>query len=790
MKLETMKFSVITPSYNQGQFIERTIQSVLKQSGSFHIEYSIVDGGSSDDTVAIMSNYEKIMDDNACVIACDGITFSWVSEKDDGQADAINKGIARTSGEIIAWINSDDIYYPGAFEHVRRIFEEKPDVDVVYGFCNHIDEHDGVIESYPTEPWDYARLFDKCYICQPGAFFRRSLIDEYGPLDALLKYCMDYELWLRFGKSACFFYLEKLLAGSRMYSENKTLGQRVAVHYEINEMFREKFGKVPRKWIYGYAEVVAEEKMKEQRLEKVDLDLVREIAQDAFLRWWGSIPARELDYMDKFLSNPGTKMWPVRRKLSGLEELRIGFDVASMSPCDDFGLSTQMMINTMADKYPDDKFILYKSFGSSLSAPEYSESDSRIKKPNVHYALTDLNDEEAKDFWSDLPHYALLSLGYPDIIHCNNFFCPDISEAKIVYTLYDLSFLDYPEFTTPKHLSVYKKGLDAAAKYADMIIAISDYSRDRFLRYYPEYPASRIRTVHLASRMDRNLVAKPVHGFTTGNFWLSVCTLEPRKNLKGLIKAYRIYVGDRKDVPPLVLVGGKGWLEDDLPEFIETLGLKNHVIIAGYRDDSELKWMYENCLAFCYPSFYEGFGLPVLEAMGLGAPVIVSNATSLPEVAGDAGFYVTPDDADEIAAAMRRLESDAQLRSDLKKRGLVQAVKFSWEETARKIHEIYLEVASTPKRKSIGLNEDKSEVGPTIYMPAENPDSNVYGASTWDRRGDYVIMRLESDYGPLIWIKAQAYRWITRRPGLKTYIKRFRFSRSLVRRLQKNILGY
>ncbi len=504
-KLKTMKFSVITPSYNQGQFIQRTIKSVLNQSGDLDIELAVIDGGSTDATVAVLSRYEATIEKREFQAGCKGINFTWVSGKDNGQADAINKGIARTSGEIIAWINSDDIYYPGAFEYVRRIFQENRDVDLVYGLCNHIDEHDGVIELYPTEPWDYDRLFEKCYICQPGTFFRRKLIDEYGPLDASLRYCMDYELWLRFGKSARFFYLEELLAGSRMYLANKTLGQRVAVHNEINEMFREKFGEVPRKWIYGYAEVVAEEKQKNQGAEKIDLDLVREIAHDAFLKWRGFIPVRELDYMDKFLSNPATKMWSVRRKLSGLEKLRIGFDITSMSLCDDFSLSTQMIINTMADKYPDDKFILYRSFGSSSFLPKCSESDSRINKLNVHYALTDLNNEEAQSFWSDLPQFALASLGYPDVIHANNFFCPNISGAKIVYTLYDLSFLDCPEFSTPDYLSVWKKGVDDATKHADMIIAVSDYLRTRFLQYYPEFPESRIRTVDLPKRFEQIL---------------------------------------------------------------------------------------------------------------------------------------------------------------------------------------------------------------------------------------------------------------------------------------------
>ena len=265
-----MKVSIVTPSYNQGQFIERTLQSVANQSSpDFELEHVVFDGGSTDDTVNILERFIS--------------PVRWVSKPDKGQTNAVNMGISATDGEIIGWLNSDDIYYPNAIALVVKYFIEHPDIDVIYGQADHIDINDFAFESYPTEPWDFERLKETCFICQPALFFRRRVVEENNLLDESLNFCMDYEYWLRLGKAGFrFAYLDEKLAGSRLYAENKTLGSRVKVHREINEVMKRIFSRVPDRWIYNYAHAVADGYINRERFPYPFLTLV------SLLSLWGA----------------------------------------------------------------------------------------------------------------------------------------------------------------------------------------------------------------------------------------------------------------------------------------------------------------------------------------------------------------------------------------------------------------------------------------------------------------------------------------------------------------------
>jgi len=305
-------------------------------------------------------------------------------------------------------------------------------------------------------------------------------------------------------------------------------------------------------------------------------------------------------------------------------------------------------------------------------------------------------------FWGNLPSDAEESLGEPDIIHANNFSCPaGLQQARLIYTLYDLNFLEYPELTTEQNWWSCFEGVFGASISADYIISISEHSRARFLETFPHYPEERISVTYLGNRfLQTKAVQVPSEAlkiFKTGEFWLGVGTIEPRKNLRRLLKAFSAYNNRSASQYPLVLAGGKGWLEDGIEEFIHELGLAEDVYMLGYVSDDELSWLYANCFCFVYPSLYEGFGLPVLEAMAQGAAVVTSNTTSLPEVAGDAGRYINPYDELDIASALHDISDNGNYREGLKKKAIIQAKQFSWEKTATEVLSIYNKVINIPK---------------------------------------------------------------------------------------------
>lgn len=278
-----MKLTIITPSYNQGRYIKKTIDSVLSQNIS-NLEYIVMDGGSTDETIDILKSY--------------GNRIIWKSEKDKGQTDAVNKGIRMATGDIIGWLNSDDIYYQKAFESVLQVFEQNPLTNVVYGNAYHIDEEDNIIEEYYTEDFNYERLKEVCFICQPSLFFRKKVVEKYGYLDDTLQYCMDYEYWLRLGKEEKFYRLNQVLAGSRLYDDNKTLGCRRKVHEEMLHMQKKILGKADKKWIYNLAHVIVDEMgIPREDNGKTNPEFAHKltnISVKLFFKYYGYVPVSEI----------------------------------------------------------------------------------------------------------------------------------------------------------------------------------------------------------------------------------------------------------------------------------------------------------------------------------------------------------------------------------------------------------------------------------------------------------------------------------------------------------------
>jgi GT2 family glycosyltransferase len=224
--------SIITPSYNQGTFLRETIESVLCQEGDFNLDYIVVDGASTDNSVEIIRRYGSLVDGGNWPVRCRGIRYRWISEEDKGQSDAIIKGFGMAEGEILSWLNSDDTLLPGALSKVAERFLEVPSTGIIYGKVRYVDGKGHAVGEVDTGPTDHERLAVLNEICQPGAFFRRSDYDATGGLDPSLHYVMDHDLWIRMTLSGAPIFLPEFLASYRLHGESKTAAKRHAVAFQ------------------------------------------------------------------------------------------------------------------------------------------------------------------------------------------------------------------------------------------------------------------------------------------------------------------------------------------------------------------------------------------------------------------------------------------------------------------------------------------------------------------------------------------------------------------------------
>jgi glycosyltransferase involved in cell wall biosynthesis len=230
--------SIVTPTYNMGRFLEETIQSVLSQDYP-NIEYIVMDAGSTDETPAILEKYK------------DRLEFH--SGPDRGTADAINKGFARSHGNVFGYLNADDTYLPGAISTAMRALASEPETGVVYGDANWVDERGRVLAPYPVQPFDAALLSQECFISQPAAFTRREAFELAGRMDPRLQYAYDYDLWIRIARLYPMRKVDAVLATSRMHKDNKTVGQRRAVLRETLQLLSSHYGYVPFRPAHAYA---------------------------------------------------------------------------------------------------------------------------------------------------------------------------------------------------------------------------------------------------------------------------------------------------------------------------------------------------------------------------------------------------------------------------------------------------------------------------------------------------------------------------------------------------------
>lgn len=287
-------------------------------------------------------------------------------------------------------------------------------------------------------------------------------------------------------------------------------------------------------------------------------------------------------------------------------------------------------------------------------------------------------------------------LGEPSIMHGTNYSVYPLSSGYRVMTIYDVSFKLYPEYATAVSRA-YLAQIKRSLAWTDLIITISESSKQDIIDCF-DVDASTVWVTPLASRYsvanDSLKLSNTEHEATTYSrygvnldehqpYILFVGTLEPRKNIISIIKAFNALKLSKKVPHKLVLVGRKGWFYEPILNAINQSPYRDDIDHLDYVSDALMVNLYKDATLFVYPSYYEGFGLPVLEAMSLGCPVVTSNTSSIPEVVGDAAIMVAPDDVDELAHALYQVIDSAALRRTMMQAGYDQAATFSWKRTAQ-----------------------------------------------------------------------------------------------------------
>ncbi len=374
--------------------------------------------------------------------------------------------------------------------------------------------------------------------------------------------------------------------------------------------------------------------------------------------------------------------------------MRIGIDISrTIEEATGVGYYAKNLVHALARVDSKNDYLLYGMFYDCY--PKEWKKASIPNSPNFKLHQKHSLSWLARKRWENGGRYKEKLLGGIDLLHSTAFTMPPVSGPKIVVTIHDLSCFIYPQYHTEANYQFVNRNVHQAARKASFIISVSESTKKEIFRFL-HVPEERIGVVYEAAggffynRYPDDFLIRIRNKYKINKkYFLTVGSLEPRKNLASALIAFKALLDIRKIDYQFVIAGGKGWENESFYRLLKKLGIDDYLVFTGYVPEEDLPALYQGAEVFVYPSFYEGFGLPVLEAMASGTPVITSNTSSLPEVAGDAALLVNPMEVFEIYEAMEALITNPSLREELQGKGLEQSKKFSWEKTARQTLEIY-----------------------------------------------------------------------------------------------------
>lgn len=371
---------------------------------------------------------------------------------------------------------------------------------------------------------------------------------------------------------------------------------------------------------------------------------------------------------------------------------RIGIDyTAAVQQGAGIGRYTRGLIGALATLDRANRYVLFSAGHGAVESWPTNFSRRALPLTDRHLAI----------LWQRLrlPVPIELFTGRVDIFHSPDFVLPPVAAARTVLTIHDLSFMRYPECSSPPLLEYLMRSVPRSVARADLLLADSASTRQDLMELL-DMPGERVRVVYagvegrFAPVEDETVIGATLRRYGIQRpYILGLGTLQPRKNFVRLIRAYDRLRHERNLPHQLVIGGGRGWLYEEIDACIESLGLQEQVRLIGFVQDDDLPALYTAADVFAFPSLYEGFGIPILEAMACGTPVVTATASSLPEVAGDAALMVSPMDEEALADALWRALDDTALRNALRRRGFDQVRRFTWEAAAQQLLASYTELA-------------------------------------------------------------------------------------------------
>ena len=664
------RISIVTPSYNQADYLPDTMQSVLGQNYP-NLEYIVMDGGSTDGSREIIEAH------------ADQLAY-WQSEKDGGQAAAIAAGMARTTGEIMAYLNSDDVLAPGSLEFVADYFAKHPHVDAIYSHRVFIDERNVVLRYWYLPPHSNKLIERWDYIPQETCFWRRSAWEKAGNIDASYRFAMDYEFFVRMmRKGSKFVRVPRFLGAFREHSSSKTTTQFDTIgREEVGRVYKEyKIGFMPT-WLRMGVSYHIQKKSREfadsQRLLpgawRGTGYLYTEPHTDAFHEARKAAARIQLESRDLPKMEPFSSPYDQGIDHISHQRLILAVDLNHISLGESGGIVQLLkgVLETAFAQYKDATFHIFTTpYNHDLI---HTLDRHRLPLANVvAHALPvkgyyDLLTRKLHELDVDV-----LLRAYPALEN------PDFPPERQIVLIPDIQHEQLPKLFDFRTRAIRRVSFNRVVCRAGAIATISEFSRAA-IRNYPGNFCHDIFLMPPALQFEDKqyaLTSDDAARLPNQPFFLFPANIWNHKNHRRVLEAFGRFLEKSDKKYTLVLTGHPhGWpeLRRDFPQL--------PVVHLGFVSQSLLHALYRRAHGLLYFSLYEGFGMPLLEAFDAGLPVACSSTTSLPEIGADAAVTADPENIDAMAAAIQRLATDDALRAELIARGRAQLARFSWSQSA------------------------------------------------------------------------------------------------------------